>query len=121
MPIVRHLIDAAQGKHPITHARSPHWPRARADYLRLHPVCEVCGGSEKLNVHHIKPFHLHPDLELDPNNFITLCEADKGGVNCHLHFGHLGNFRSFNVDVRADAATWRDKIKSRPMSDKEQA
>jgi 5-methylcytosine-specific restriction enzyme A len=120
MPIVKHLVDAAQGKHPLGHARSAHWPTARKRQLALHPVCELCGGSEDLEVHHIRPFHLHPDLELDPANLITLCEAKKGGINCHLAFGHLGNFRSFNVDVETDAAQWAAKIKNRPLSDKEQ-
>lgn len=117
MPIVRHLIDAAKGKHPLGTARSGHWPTVRKQHLELHPVCELCDGSEKLEVHHVQPFHLHPDLELDPNNLITLCEADKDGVNCHLLFGHLGNFKSFNKDVRADAAEWSTKIKQRPLAD----
>jgi hypothetical protein len=121
MPIVRHLIDAAQGKHSISHARSEHWPAVRAQHLKLHPVCEVCGGKDKLQVHHVRPFHLHPDLELNPENLITLCESGKGGVSCHLHFGHLGNFRSFNIDVHTDALEWHDKIKNRPLLDKEQA
>jgi hypothetical protein len=119
MPIVKHLIDAAKGKHPITAARSGHWPTVRKQHLALHPVCEVCGGSEKLEVHHRRPFHLHPDLELDPANLVTLCESKKSGVNCHLWFGHLGNFRSFNVDVLLDAAIWLGKLKHRPLSDKE--
>ena len=74
----------------------------------------MCGGKVKLEVHHKKPFHIHPELELDPTNFITLCEADKGGVNCHLLFGHLGNFKSLNDTVETDAAQWNTKIKSRP-------
>ncbi|PVX61216.1 HNH endonuclease [Paraburkholderia unamae] len=117
MPIVRHLIDAAKGKHPVSAARSTHWPKVRSDHLQLHPVCEVCGGSENLEVHHIRPFHLHPDLELDPKNLITLCEAKKDGVNCHLFIGHLGSFKSFNTTVRADASQWSEKIKRRPLSD----
>lgn len=71
----------------------------------------------KIEVHHIRPFHLHPDLELDPANLVTLCEADKGGANCHLLFGHLGNFKSFNVEVVSDASHWSEKIKHRPLAD----
>lgn len=117
MTIITHLIDAAQGKHPISAKRSSHWPTVRANHLKLHPVCALCGGKEKLQVHHRRPFHLHPDLELEPSNLITLCEALKGGINCHLAFGHLGNFRSFNPDVETDAKTWAEKIKSRPMTE----
>lgn len=117
MPVIKHLIDAAKGKHPLGTTRSGHWPTVRKQHLALHPTCELCGGSEKLEVHHRRPFHLHPDLELDPDNLVTLCEANKDGVNCHLFAGHLGNFKSFNVDVLVDAAHWFKKIKQRPLSD----
>ncbi|KAA1013054.1 HNH endonuclease [Paraburkholderia panacisoli] len=110
MPIVRHLIDAAQGKHPVTSARSNHWPAVREQHLKSQPVCVVCGGKDKLQVHHIRPFHLHPDLELDPNNLVTLCESGKGGVSCHLFVGHLSNFRGWNPNVKEDAETWKKKL-----------
>jgi hypothetical protein len=116
MSIVRHLIDAAKGKHPIGTARSGHWASVRAEHLKQYPECAVCGGIEKLEVHHKQPFHLNPALELDSANLITLCEANKGGVNCHLFVGHLGNFRSFNPAVADDADTWRRKMQSRPLS-----
>ena len=75
-----------------------------------HPNCAVCGGNKKVEVHHKHPFHVHPELELEPSNFITLCENDKDGVNCHLLFGHLGNFKSVNLSVEADAENWKNKI-----------
>ena len=119
MTIIKHLIDAAKGKHPLSSKRSSHWPAVRRQHLELHPACAMCGGTEKLEVHHIRPFHLHPELELDPSNLVTLCEANHGGANCHLLFGHLGNFRSFNVDVIADSARWNDKITHRPLAETE--
>lgn len=114
MPIVRHLIDAAQGKHPLGAARSPHWSTVRKQHLEKFPTCAVCGGTEKLNVHHKKPFHLHPELELSMDNLITLCENGKNGINCHLAFGHLGSFRSFNENVTEDSGEWNKKLKERP-------
>ncbi len=117
MNIITHLVGVAQGKHPMSAKRSDHWVTVRADHLKNNPVCEVCGGSSNLEVHHIRPFHLHPELELDPNNLITLCEAKKDGVNCHLWFGHIGNFKSFNVDVLANAAEWALKLKNRPFQE----
>lgn len=116
MGIVKHLVDAAQGKHPISAKRSGSWPRARKAHLVKNPYCAVCGGTEKLEVHHKQPFHLNPALELDPGNLITLCEANKGGVNCHLLFGHLSNFRAFNPTVAEDAQAWASKIKARPLA-----
>ena len=62
---------------------------------------EACGSSKNLNVHHCKPFHLDPALELDPANLITLCMDTK---ECHLHIGHGGSFKQYNPNVRKDAA-----------------
>lgn len=117
MPIIRHLIDAAKGKHPLGVARSGKWPAVRKAFLTVHPACEVCGGTKKLEVHHKRPFHLHPDLELDPDNLITLCESGANGVNCHLAVGHLGNFKSFNVNVDHDAQLVAVRVKNRPVSE----
>ena len=92
-------------------ARSPEWSKVRNQFLRENPYCAVCGGSKNLVAHHIKPFHLFPELELDTENLIPLCEAKKYGVNCHLFVGHLGNFRRFNEHVVADAIAWSAKLK----------
>lgn len=95
---------------PMEEKRSTHWPKVRGEHLAQHPACEVCGhAGEKVNVHHILPFHLHPDLELDPNNLITLCE-DEHFVNCHLFLGHLGNFKGWNPAVTTDAAEFHQKL-----------
>jgi hypothetical protein len=115
--IITHLVGVAQGKHPMSAKRSDHWPKVRAEHLKDHPVCEVCGGAASIEVHHIRPFHLHPELELDQNNLITLCESKNDGVNCHLWFGHIGNFKSFNVNVLADSAEWALKLKTRPLQE----
>lgn len=101
-------------KVPKGKRRSSKWRSVRADFLKQNPACSVCGGKKKLEVHHIRPFHLEPELELDPLNLITLCENDGDGVNCHLLFGHLGNFKSFNKNVRDDADVWKLKINGRP-------
>jgi len=70
----------------------------------------VCGGKEKLEVHHLQPFHIKPDLELDPNNLITLCESKNHGINCHLFIGHLGNYKSINDTAQQDAFFWLKKL-----------
>lgn len=49
-------------------ARSPHWDEVRDEFIKLHPYCEACGSGLKLCVHHVKPFHLFPKLELNPKN-----------------------------------------------------
>ncbi|GCE15893.1 HNH endonuclease [Tengunoibacter tsumagoiensis] len=109
-------------------ARSPEWPRVAHEHLRHEPACVVCGHLGKgLQVHHIKPFHLFPELELDPNNLITLCEI-KGRTH-HLLIGHLDDWESYNKRVREDtklyshqSATaikanphWQKEVAQRPM------
>jgi 5-methylcytosine-specific restriction protein A len=104
------IKDALQGKAPLSSNRSPKWSSVRSKYLKTNSKCAVCSGTSMLNVHHIKPFHTHPELELEHTNLITLCESTKGGVNCHLWFGHLGNYKDINPNVVADATYWRLKL-----------
>jgi 5-methylcytosine-specific restriction protein A len=107
------LKELQEGKEPL-HKRSSHWPTVRKNHVKNNPTCALCEGTKKLEVHHIKPFHLHPELELDPDNLITLCEDKGNGVYCHLFFGHLGNYKSLNENVREDVELWRNKLKNRP-------
>ena len=95
--IVKLLTDAVQGK-PV-HLRSSKWSGVRKNFLKDNPTCCACGGIDKLEVHHKQPFHLHPELELDPTNLITLCESD---TKCHLQLGHLGDWHKFNPSVERD-------------------
>ena len=82
--------------------RSGRWPAVRAAHLLAHPTCSLCGHDRDLEVHHIEPYHLAPDQELDPANLITLCEESPllPGLNCHLFAGHLGRWASINPRVR---------------------
>lgn len=107
------------GAHIAQHhgvARSPMWAGvARAHRLR-EPACVVCGyKGAKLQVHHIKPFHLHPQLELDPNNLITLCEVD--GREHHLLLGHLDKWESYNVHIRDDVKRYHRKTAAQIRAD----
>ena len=87
----------------------------------MHAYCAFCGAAVALEVHHIRPYHLHPELELDPANFVTLCE---GSPQCHLHVGHLGNWDSFNPALIADptlhqvvgSVAWRIAQRAPPPS-----
>lgn len=114
--LIRHIRDRIAGKIPQGSKRSGHWHKVREEHLEKNPKCAVCGGTKYLEVHHKLPFHLDPNLELDPANLITLCESKNNGINCHLGVGHLGSFKSFNKSVDEDAKTWNDKIVNRPSS-----
>lgn len=94
------IKEKIQGK-PLS-LRSPKWTAVRKHYILENNSCAACGCTTNLQVHHKEPFHLHPEKELDPSNFITLCE-DKDD-KCHLIIGHLGDWKSFNPNVVEDAA-----------------
>ena len=91
--------------------RSRFWPKLRREHLKKERYCQVCGTSKFLVPHHIKPVHLFPELELKADNLITLCESP--GFWCHLLFGHLGCFRSYNPQVVSDVRLWHNKILNR--------
>ena len=107
-------MSAAEVEHEQHHsARSTEWPRVRAEFLTTHPACEACGGKKDLQVHHVTPFHNDPKLELDPTNFITLCTDGPCNLNCHFVWGHLGNTKCNNPNVREDAAFFRKRLEAR--------
>lgn len=84
--------------------RSPHWSTLRDQHLKENGECAACGSKKSLQVHHIRPFHLQPELELDPENLITLCMDEW---DCHLTIGHGGSFRSYNPCVEEDVYRFR--------------
>ena len=90
--------------------RSSKWRQVRDEFVKQHPRCEACGSTWGLNVHHIKPFNEHPELELDESNLITLCREH------HFRIGHDPDGpRGFarpswllsNPNVRKDAESWK--------------
>jgi 5-methylcytosine-specific restriction endonuclease McrA len=101
--LVQHIKDVAKGKAKLTKRRSSRWPALRKAFLEANPTCAACGSTSDLEVHHIKPYHQNPELELDPSNLIVLCDK-PGPDNHHLTVGHLGSFRKANPDVVDDAA-----------------
>jgi hypothetical protein len=108
--MIRKIKDVVQGKAPISAKRSGHWPTVRKHHLEKHGECAVCGDKDKLEVHHIKPFHIHPELELDPDNLITMCESKSYGIICHLLIGHNGSYKDINPNVVEDSKAWREKL-----------
>lgn len=93
--------------------RSWKWREIRANHLKKQPSCQACGRKDKLEVHHIIPYSISPEKELDENNLITLCSQ-----NCHFTFGHLMDYKSWNKDVISDCANYLLKIKTRPYHEK---
>lgn len=72
---------------------SPEWRARRRKLIKQgHYECQQCkekGGVSAegedgitLVVHHIKPLRLRPDLALDPDNLVVLCDK------CHYKIHH---------------------------------
>jgi len=73
--------------------------KAKTLFRKEFNECAICGCRKHLEVHHIKPVHVYPELACERSNFITLCDAKNNG--CHRWFGHFGNFRrKFNINIR---------------------
>lgn len=90
----------------IVCSRSSAWEKLRNDIVKKHPWCMICGKNKSLQLHHIRPFHLYPELELTEDNLRVLCQS------CHLVWGHLGDWKSFNLDLDKDIV----KINNRPYA-----
>lgn len=100
--------DKTQGK-----KRSPKWGAFKKEYEKTHPkVCAVCGSKKGVALHHLRPFHLHPELELEENNMLWVCE--RPGHDHHFMVAHLEDYKSFNPTAKEDAEIWRKKIQERP-------
>lgn len=114
--MIRHLIRVVKSlvrEHQKRTTRSPKWREVEKNWKREHASCAACGGTRLIQVHHVVPFHLHPELELDEKNLITLCMSKW---ECHIRIGHGDDFKAYNPDVRADAAMslrrplWRKRL-----------
>jgi hypothetical protein len=102
--MIKHVINVVKslwresGKRS---ARSSQWPKVEKEHLRTSPSCAACGSTNRVQVHHVRPFHLHPELELDPKNLVSLCMDTK---ECHLLIGHGDDFKAYNPNVLEDAS-----------------
>ena len=111
-------MNPVQGK-PADNRRSSQWSSIRAAWIKQHPSCAACGTRESVEVHHKLPFHFPGGnkTELDPDNFISLCE--RPSWNCHLRIGHSGNWQARNQHVVEDAALSLERIIEREYPDHE--
>lgn len=106
--MLRLLLDRAESA--LT-GRSPKWPAVRRAHLAREPRCRACGTDQRLQVHHVRPFHLFPALELDPANLVTLCVSPSH--NCHLIWGHLLDWAAYDPDVQQTADAYRARVAAR--------
>lgn len=104
------IKEKLQGK-PFS-LRSSKWQTVRKNFIESNKTCAACGANLNLQVHHKKPFHTYPELELDTDNLIVLCE-EKGESGCHLKIGHLGDWKSYNPNIEKDAKKNLRSVKKR--------
>jgi 5-methylcytosine-specific restriction protein A len=91
--------------------RSGRWPTVRKRHLEDFPACAACGVRAPVSVHHVIPFHVDPDRELDPSNLITLCETV--GRSCHFVHGHGLDWRAYMIHVKVDTALMFQRLQDR--------
>lgn len=97
-------------------SRSPLWYSVRKEFLKeTGEKCAACGLRTNLEVHHIIPFHVRPDLELDKTNLITLCENKS--IACHFVIGHSFDWKAYNINVIPDAKTLSIRKETRLYKD----
>lgn len=102
-------IGIFAGKQIRCAVRSPKWKSVREQHLLENSHCAACGRNSKLEVHHIEPVHINPERELDPTNLITLCSSP-----CHIVFGHLMDWKSWNTNVIKDSMVYLNKYQNKP-------
>ena len=102
--MIKHILKVAKSlvrEFKKNNLRSPQWRSIQHKYLKENPTCASCGSKKHLQVHHIQPYHLYPQLELTSSNLITLC---MDAHECHLLIGHGDNFKAYNPNVVEDSA-----------------
>jgi 5-methylcytosine-specific restriction enzyme A len=97
-----HRLHHALLDYALPVKRSGQWKTVEKHFLEANPTCAACGTKRHLQVHHMRPLHLFPALELSTENLITLCMTREH--ECHYRIGHGQNWKSFNPNVREDAA-----------------
>jgi len=98
------------------HTRSPKWAKLEKEFVKHNPLCAACGAELRIQVHHIQPYHLHPELELEPKNLIQLC---MGPNECHFLLGHGASWKAYSPSIVSLAHSARnDPVKLKKTQEK---
>jgi len=78
--------------------RSGKWVTVRKKFLAKNKKaglgCAACGNTVGLQVHHVRPYHLHPELELVESNLRAMCSSVTG-LECHEFLCHGGSWKAY--------------------------
>ena len=88
--------------------RSPKWKQFCKDMEKMWGNRCLVTDSEIIQWHHVLPFHLFPESELDPQNVRPL------RPDVHFLLAHLGKWASYNENILRDIEIWKAKIANRP-------
>lgn len=65
---------------------SQKWKKKRTEILlRDHKKCKICGNTVGLQCHHIYSLDNSPELKLENNNLITLCDSCHHDVHNQVY------------------------------------
>lgn len=84
--------------------RGSEWREARSNHLLVEAFCQCCGRNNNLEVHHVIPWHIKPELRYESSNLITLCRE------CHFRFAHHSNWSDCNPSIREDCARFNQRF-----------
>ena len=85
---LQYVVDAAPEKE--SGEKEKVTPKIRRRIVKRDVVCKICGGSNKLHAHHIRPKGLATD-----ENLALLCKSCHQTVHCLLYV--LGKCNYVNV------------------------
>jgi len=68
--------------------------KAMQAYRSGHTECAWCGRSKRLDVHHVIPVSVAPEMAASETNMIMLCRKPQ----CHLIAGHSDSYRDRYVE-----------------------
>ena len=72
----------------------------RLNVLKRDEVCQCCGATENLHVHHLSSFKLHNSRGADTDNGIVLCKECHGQYHSIYGKGHKNNPVNFAKFLR---------------------
>lgn len=85
---------------PVTgKPRSSQWEPLSKELKKRWPICCFTGMPTTV-IHHIRPWHLFPELELDENNLAPVADW------AHLYVAHVGNYSHY---LDPDKFWWQAK------------
>lgn len=90
--------------------RPQKWQAFRDKFI-IGKTCAACGYEKFLDVHHVLPIHIRPDLEFVESNLLVLCDDKR--KDCHHRIGHCFHWKSYNPNAIEDAAASLRSIQGR--------